>query len=87
MTGNNLPTEGQILAARIRAEEEAYVMARRKPYAGGWIVPRREEVYSHLSEMFGMTRHEISYFFTYSRVCSHAWSNGACHKCPVPVGY
>lgn len=75
-------TENQVLGAQIRAEEEFYVLKRRKAYKGGWLVPSRGQVYTHLSEMFGLSKHEISRYLTYSRSCTHPWKDGACLKCP-----
>jgi len=77
-----VPSEKQILGCKIRAAEEAFYKKHRKPYEGGWIVPDNEKKYKHLSKLFGMPPHEISYFLTYSRSCTHSWSEGACADCP-----
>lgn len=80
-----MPSEKQILGARIRAANEAYVLANRKPYngqRGSWVVPSSEERNRYLSEMFDMPPREVSYYLTYSRSCTHAWSEGACDRCP-----
>lgn len=78
------PTPRQILGALVRAEEERWTKKHRKPYqkGGGWLVPPRAERDAHLGKMFGLSPHEISQFFTYSRYCTHAWSDGACAQCP-----
>ena len=78
------PTAGQILAAQVRAAREAYDRKHRKPVTGGWEMPSREQVYKHLSKKFNLTSWELSFFFTYSRSCTHEWNEGACHLCPVP---
>ena len=80
------PTHLQVLACQIRAEREAYEDKHKKPYrGGGFTVPLREDIYKHLSTKFGLPVENISYFFTYTRHCTHKWSEGACHKCPVPA--
>ena len=82
-----MPTERQILGAKIRAAEEEWHLKTRKPYGSkknpsGWIIPPREERDLYLAEMFGLDPQDISPFFTYSRSCTHPWSAGACDKCP-----
>lgn len=79
---NEKPSEKQILGAKIRAEEEAFYLANRKPYKGGWDIPPATEKLAHLSRIFEMPPHEISYFLTWSRSCTHKWSDGACIECP-----
>jgi hypothetical protein len=79
-----LVTDLQILGAKIRAAEEEFVVANAKPYGGGFIVPSREEKLQYLSNVFGISTTEISYFLTWSRSCTHPWSAGACEKCPEP---
>jgi hypothetical protein len=79
------PTPLQVLAAQIRAAREAYEKANRKRCGGGWEVPSNKENYDHLAGIFGLTPVEVSYFFTYSRICHHTWKSGACHLCPVPA--
>lgn len=76
------PTERQVLGAKIRAAEEAFVLKHRKPCAGGFNVPSRKAVYGHLAKMFQMSSVEVSYFLSYSRSCTHKWSEGACVGCP-----
>ncbi len=82
-----MPTETQILGAKIMVAREAYEAKHRKPYMGkpsnGWIYPPRENVYRHLSKLFGLMPRTLSYFMTYSRSCEHPWSKGACDKCPA----
>lgn len=80
------PTTLQVLAAKIRAEKEAYVDLHKEPCEGGFYVPDRDQVYQHLAEKFGLSPLEISYFFTYARQCTHEWSEGSCPLCPVPAG-
>ena len=76
-------TPRQVLGARIRAERERYVKRLRKPYPeGGWIVPSQEKVHKHLSNKFGLDVEEVRSYLTYSRSCSHPWSEGACEQCP-----
>ena len=75
-------TEDQILGCKVRAEEERYVNARRKPLAGGFEVPPRSQVREHLSGVFGLSAVELSYYFTFTRTCRHPWSAGACPLCP-----
>ena len=77
-----MPTERQLLGSQIRAAEEAWTLRHRKPYMGGFLVPPREEKYRYLSEEFGLSPYEISYFLVWSRSCSHPWSDGACEGCP-----
>jgi hypothetical protein len=78
-----VPTDKQVLGARIRAAEEAYVKKHRKPYkGGGWIIPSRQEVHGHLSAMFDIPVRDIGFFLTYSRNCTHTWAQGACDACP-----
>lgn len=60
------PTKLQILGAQIRAANEAFKKAKRKPYKGGYEIPPRKERDKHLSRLFGLPPHEISYFLTYS---------------------
>jgi len=76
------PTPSQTLGAQIRAEEERWTKTHRKPYKGGWLIPPKAERDMHLSQMFGLTPHEVSLFLTYSRYCTHRWSDGACVRCP-----
>lgn len=77
-----MPTERQILGAKIRAANDAYVKARRKPCAGGYEVPSNQDRYRYLAKKFGMAPHEISHYFTFTRYCEHPWSKGACNDCP-----
>lgn len=77
-------TEEQVLAAKIRAERDSYELKHRKACEGGWTMPTRDVVYRHLSKMFGLSEYELSFYFTYSRRCSHTWAEGACPDCPVP---
>jgi hypothetical protein len=77
-----VPTSNQILGARIRAEQERYWAQHRKPYMGGYTGPSREVTLAHLSRVFGLTPHEVSGHLTYSRQCTHPWSDGACEQCP-----
>ena len=74
----------QIFAAKLRAAEEAYYRKHRKPHEGGFLVPPRDKVYSYLSKKFDIPFAEVSYYFTYSRQCTHEWNEGACSLCPVP---
>ena len=76
------PSPRQVLGCKVRAAAEAYEHQRRKPLGGGWEVPSREETYAYLTAEFGLSAHELSPFFTYSRTCTHPWSAGACPKCP-----
>ena len=75
-------TDRQILGAKIRAAAEAFIKKHQKPYMGGYEIPTNKEKYEHLSKLFGLSPLEISYFMTYSRVCTHEWSEGACPSCP-----
>lgn len=79
-----MPTEQQILGAKIRAEAEAFDLKHRKPWmrGGGWIVPSTQERNEHLSRVFGLHPREFSRYMTYSRYCTHKWSEGACDDCP-----
>jgi hypothetical protein len=81
---NTKPSKAQILAAAIRLERQVYEEKHRTPCGGGWLVPSTKEVYNHLSEVFGLSTYELSFYFTYSRTCTHSWKT-ACHLCPVPV--
>ena len=82
------PSPRQVLGCKVRAAAEAYEHQRRKPLGGGWELPSRQETYAYLTAEFGPTTefglstHELSLFFTYSRACTHPWSAGACPKCP-----
>jgi hypothetical protein len=78
------PSEAQVLAAAIRLERQRYEEKHRIPCSGGWLVPSNKEVYKHLSEVFGLEPNKLSFYFTYSRTCTHSWET-ACHLCPVPV--
>ncbi len=75
-------TSRQILGAKIRAASEAWLKQQQKPYKGGYEIPTNQERYAYLSKVFGLSPVEISYFFTYSRNCTHEWSEGACPSCP-----
>lgn len=77
-----MPTERQILGAKIRAENERYVLKNRKPYRGGYEVPGRQKISAHLAKTFRMPAEKVSYFLTWSRSCTHPWSAGACDACP-----
>ena len=77
------PTERQVLGAKIRAAAEEWEEKhRQKFHAGGWILPPMEVRNGHLASRFGMTPREISRFMTWSRNCTHPWSEGACPRCP-----
>jgi len=78
------PNERQVLGAKIRAEAERYVKERRKPFAGGWSGPSQKEVQAHLATVLRMDPQEVSRYLTWSRYCTHAWSDGACPQCPDP---
>jgi hypothetical protein len=77
-----MPTERQILGAKIRAEKDRYVRKHQKPHMGGYLVPENAEVDEHLAKKFGLPTLEIRYFMTWSRRCDHPWSAGACDDCP-----
>jgi hypothetical protein len=77
-----MPTDRQILGAKVRAAREAYEKKHGKPSGGGLLIPSRAVVYDHLSKKFGIPPYELSFFFTYSRACTHKWSEGACDQCP-----
>ncbi len=77
-----MPTERQILGAKIRAEAERYVNQHRRPCQGGHEVPSNEERNAAVGKKFGLSALDVSYFMTYSRYCAHPWSKGACDKCP-----
>ncbi len=80
------PSAAQVLSAKIRAAREAFVKQRQKPLAGGYEIPPTAETYAHLAEVFpAILREHFSFFFTYSRQCTHTWAEGACVQCPVPV--
>jgi hypothetical protein len=82
------PTSGQILAAKVRAARESFIKKHRKPLAGGYEIPPTAEIYDSLAEEFpAIPRQNFSFFFTYSRTCTHTWAEGVCSKCPVPVMY
>ena len=78
------PTERQILGAKVRAEAEKYKAKHRKKVPGGWEFPvgYDERRNAHLARKFDLPVHEIPYFMTWSRSCTHPWSEGACHLCP-----
>jgi hypothetical protein len=78
------PTEQQKLAAKIRSKAEAYERKHQEPYLGGWRMPPKSQVLKYLSKLFNMPACELSFYFTYSRECTHPWNEGACVKCPVP---
>ena len=81
-----MPTERQVLGAKILAAKEAFVDQHKKPWGkggGGWLVPSTEDRYAYLSEKFGLMPRTLSFFMTYSRSCEHPWSEGACAKCPA----
>jgi hypothetical protein len=77
-----MPTERQILGAKIRAEREKYELKHRRRKDGEWCFPERSKIYAHLAKTFGISKTEVSYFMTYSRYCTHSWASGACDKCP-----
>lgn len=79
---NTVPNERQILGAKIRAEAECFYIKKRRPYQGGYLVPPKEDLYNHLAKIFKRTPLDISYYMTYSRSCTHPWSDGACPDCP-----
>ena len=81
------PSPAQIFAARVRAAAEAYTEKKKKPLGGGFSVPPRKEVYAHVSREVGVAEQNVGFFLTYSRQCTHPWSAGACHLCPVPATY
>lgn len=79
------PTERQILGAKVRAEAEKYeAKNRKKVRGGGWELPAgyREKRNEHLARKFNLDPHEARRFLTWSRSCTHSWSEGACHLCP-----
>ena len=78
----NAPTSGQVIAARVRAAVEAYEKKHRKPCEGGWEVPPRETMYRAVAKETGVRVGAISFCLTYSRSCTHSWSEGACPRCP-----
>jgi hypothetical protein len=78
------PTERQILGAKVRAEAEKYEAKNRKKVREGWELPagywkKRD---AHLAQKFNLDPREASRFLTWSRSCTHSWSEGACHLCP-----
>lgn len=77
-----MPTANQILGAKIRAANEAYVKKHRRVLEGGFEVPSQTDCYNHLAAKFGMSAVEVSRYLTYSRVCDHPWADGACDDCP-----
>ena len=76
------PTPRQILGAKIRAAAEAWEIKHRRKEAGGWILPEREKRDRYLARKFSLPVSEIPYFMTWSRTCTHPWSDGACPLCP-----
>ena len=66
------PTFNQRLAAKVRALE---------PKLEYWY-PKREECYAAIARELGLPKDSISYCFSYSRKCTHPWSDGACKDCP-----
>lgn len=79
------PTELQILGAKVRAEAEKYeVKNRKKVRGGGWELSAGywEKRNAHLARKFNLDPHEARRFLTWSRPCTHSWSEGACHLCP-----
>ncbi len=77
-----MPTEKQILGAKIRAAGDKFIKERKKPCVGGFIVPSNRDKNAFIANMFCMSPVEVSYFFTYSRYCDHPWASGACDRCP-----
>lgn len=76
------PTEAQILAAKVRAAAEAFYLRTRRRHYGGFIVPSNDECYEAVSKETGVCKTAISFCLTFSRSCTHPWSDGACSKCP-----
>lgn len=77
------PTRAQVFAAKVRSEAETFVESKRRPHKdGGYHVPGSQEIYAHLSRIFGIPPHEASRFLTFSKHCKHSWSEGACPDCP-----
>lgn len=76
------PNELQVRAANIRAEVEAYYDKHKKPYGGGFVVPDKETVYSAVASKLGESVRAVEFCMTYSRSCTHEWSEGACPDCP-----
>lgn len=77
-----MPTEKQILGAKIRTVGEKFIDDNKKPCRGGFLVPSNKDKNAFVANMFGMPVTEVSYFFTYARSCTHSWAEGACDRCP-----
>jgi hypothetical protein len=84
---SDVPSPKQVLFVRVRRALELYERRHRQRCGGGWKVPSDDEVYAHLSALFGLTRQELSLFMTYSRQCTHPWRAGACSRCPERWGW
>lgn len=78
-----MPTEGQELAARIRAAFKQEKLRARKPLEGGWEVEPTRVVAKRLESVFGIPAVELERYLTYSRQCTHEWDEGACDLCPT----
>ena len=81
---SNQPTERQVFGAKVRDEAEKYEAKHRRRVSGGWELPagffeRRD---AHLARKFGLDLYEARRFLTWSRNCTHPWSEGACYLCP-----
>ena len=53
-----MPTPYQILGAKIRAAEEAYIKKHRRPYTAGPLAMPRKDVYEYLSSILGQQHQE-----------------------------
>jgi hypothetical protein len=73
--------------AKVRAFKETLEKKHSRPYQGGReILITRDELYAAVEKKFSIPRDQVSYYFTWSRSCTHPWSKGACENCP-PVDH
>lgn len=84
-----MPSPIQIVGAQIRHEVERFELSHRRRVSDGVyeLSVDRENYYSDIGEKYGMSWIDVTYFMTYSRYCSHSWSNGACDDCPEVGGH
>lgn len=77
-------TPKMVLDCKIRDRLETIKLKHSKPYTGGRIYSKsRNEILREVAEEFGVDLLYCMYnITTYSRSCTHSWSDGPCIYCP-----
>ena len=79
---DEVPNARQVMGARVRAAVELWKEKFGKRTSYGYEYPPRRHRDEWVSQFCACDARDVTYYLTFTRRCTHPWSDGACVDCP-----